>query len=67
MRKPGPMISSEVITETIELKRTTVEIPLDNRPVQVPITVNLDLSPRPQLILGCGFSSTDAAATNEMN
>ena len=61
------MKPSERINRTYELKRTTVEIPLDNRPAQVPITVNLELSPRPQLILGCEFSSADAAATNEMN
>ena len=35
---------SERINRTYELKRTTVEIPLDGGPVQGPITVILELS-----------------------
>ena len=60
------MKPSERIDRTYELKRTTVEILLDDRPVQAPATVSLELSPRPQLILGCEFLWKDAAATNEL-
>ena len=61
------MKPSERINRTYELNRTTVEIPLDAGSVRVPVKVNLELSPRPQVILACEFSSTDVAATNELN
>ena len=60
------MRPSERINRTYELKCTTAEIRLDCGTVQVPITVILELSPRPQLILDCEFLSSDAAATNEL-
>ena len=61
------MKPSERINRTYELKRTTAELMLDSGPVQAPITVNLELSPRPRLILGYEFSSSDTAASNELN
>ena len=61
------MKPSERINRTYELKRTTAELLLDSGPVQAPITVNLELSPRPRLILGYEFASSDAAASNELN
>lgn len=61
------MKPSERINRTCELKRTTVEMPLDGGSVRVPVKVNLELSPRPQVILACEFSSADAAAVNDLN
>ena len=61
------MKPSERINRNYELKQSTAEIVLDGRLVQVPITVVLELSPRPQTILKCEFSWSDAAATNEIN
>ena len=45
------MKPSEKVNRTYNLSRTTVEIWLDNRSVQVPVTVSLELSPTPQVIL----------------
>lgn len=61
------MKPSERINRTYDLKRTEVEIYLASRTLQVPVTVSLELSSRPQIILSCEFASTDAAATNEIN
>ena len=60
------MKPSEKINRTYDLKRTEIAIPLANGSVRAPATVSLELSPRPQIILSCEFSSADAAATNEL-
>ena len=39
---------------------------LDNGFVEASAVVNLELSPRPQVIIHCEFSSSDARATNEI-
>ena len=61
------MKPSERINRTYDLKSTVVEILLDNGSIRVPVTVRLELSPRPKFILDCEFSSKDYATTNEMS
>ena len=61
------MKSSEQINRTYDLKQTSAEILLHNRSVRAPMTVSLELSPRPQLVLGYELSSTDARTSNEIN
>ena len=45
------MKPSALISRTYELKGMTAELLLDRGPVRAPITANLELSPRPRLIL----------------
>ena len=61
------MKPSERINRTYELKRTSVEIQLNNGFVRVPVKVNLELSPRPQVVLECEFSREQVAAANEID
>ena len=61
------MKPSEKINHTWDLGRRRVEIVLDNGSVEASAKVNLELSPRPQVILHCEFLSTDAEATNEIH
>ena len=59
------MKPSERVNRRIELERRSVDLLLDGRSVAVPVTVMLELSPRPQMVLE--FSSDDVAAMNEIH
>ena len=60
------MKPSERINRTYDLKRMSVDISLAKRTLQVPVTVCLELTSMPQVILSCEFNSSDADATNEL-
>ena len=59
------MKASERINRRIELEEISVHLLLDGRCVDVPVTVVLELSPRPQMVLE--FSSDDVAAMKEIH
>ena len=61
------MKPSQRINRTYELKNTAVIIPLDSRSIEVPVTLNLELSPIPRFSLNFEFENSDAAAMNELN
>ena len=60
------MKPSEKINRTWQLKQFGAEVLLDSGLAQTKVTVNLELSPQPQLVLHCEFAATDAWATNEI-
>ena len=61
------MKPSERLNRSYTLRRTTVDLELDDGPISVPATVSLDLSPRPKVFIELEFAWADVQAANEIN